>query len=141
MRTILIEPSLEEVTALHPTRRAVAKAIVEGSEFAFDYIPRIADDLSVVHREMVAINAVTGEDHAYVDLPYADYLLTDEWREFRQGILLRHDGCCVVCARKATHCHHRTYVNIGWEADGDCVAICRGCHGRHHGKTTKGRRR
>lgn len=102
--------------ALHPTRRMV-EAGLRGAypEFAYDQIPEVGSDLGA-------------------EITYTEYLATPEWREYRAAILARQGGVCATCPRDATHCHHRSYSSLGWEADGDCVGLCPDCHARHHGK-------
>jgi hypothetical protein len=115
--------------------------LARGESFAYDCIPEISDEFSGAYRETLAINEATGENHAYVELDYAQYLQTEEWREYRQAVLDRQENGCATCERDATHCHHRTYRHIGWEADADCVGLCVDCHGKQHKKRTRQRRK
>lgn len=106
---------------LHPTRRVVTMDLysvrLPGSrEFAYDAVPDIGPR-----------GAMT----------YAEYLQTPEWREYRAAVIVRQGGVCTMCPRRVAHCHHRTYANLGWEADDDCVGVCRPCHEKHHGKASR----
>lgn len=112
-------------TALHPTRRLVENAEADGNEFARDLIPIIDRDGSEGDPEWMT---------------YPEYLETDEWREYRQGVLDRQNRECATCERDATHTHHRTYKNIGWEADNDCVGLCQECHKKMHGRRRRRKR-
>jgi hypothetical protein len=66
---------------------------------------------------------------------YADYLASDYWRESqrRADALDRAERRCAVCnAAEHLDVHHRTYDRLGYESGADLIALCRGCHSRHH---------
>jgi 5-methylcytosine-specific restriction endonuclease McrA len=66
---------------------------------------------------------------------YADYLASDYWRKSlrRADALERAERRCAVCnAPGQLDVHHRTYDRLGYESGADLIALCRGCHSRHH---------
>lgn len=64
---------------------------------------------------------------------YRAYLQTDHWQHVRTRALERAAHRCQVCnASSELDVHHRTYVRLGAEADGDLTVLCRDCHGRFH---------
>jgi len=66
-------------------------------------------------------------------MPYKEYLKTDEWQITRQCFLEKADNKCQLCnTEKYLHVHHRTYENLGEEEDKDCIVLCRGCHAKFH---------
>lgn len=67
-------------------------------------------------------------------LPYAEYLKTDHWKEMRQRELKRAGFRCQVCniSRVQLHVHHRTYENRGNEQRGDLIVLCADCHETFH---------
>jgi hypothetical protein len=71
---------------------------------------------------------------AFKTMPYPDYLRTEHWQLVRQAALRRARWRCQVCnAPGRLDVHHRTYERRGQEWAADVVALCRGCHARHHG--------
>lgn len=64
---------------------------------------------------------------------YDAYLESDHWRDFKEryqksGASTR----CRVCGHPHTQLHHRTYQNVGNEAFGDVVPLCRPHHEAVH---------
>ena len=63
-----------------------------------------------------------------------------EWRKFREQMIRLHDGICAECGRGegvVLQVHHKVYFKgrKPWEYSYlDCELLCRGCHGRLHGK-------
>ncbi|MGH6964296.1 MAG: hypothetical protein ACREE0_07415 [Phenylobacterium sp.] len=64
-----------------------------------------------------------------------------EWFAFRADMIKLHDGQCTTCGRAepevVLQVHHRHYVpgRLPWQYGFDeCDVLCRGCHGREHGK-------
>jgi len=105
--------------ALHPTRR-----LVESLVSADRTLPELVGLIVPV----VGRNA--GRDP--MRPTYSEYLASEDWREYRAAIIARQRGKCATCPRDATHCHHRTYEHLGWEADDDCVGLCADCHRSYH---------
>jgi hypothetical protein len=71
-------------------------------------------------------------------LPYADYLQTTWWRIRRDRAIRRADGRCTRCDEpQELQVHHRTYANLGAEADDDLEVVCRACHEGHHFDTSR----
>ena len=69
------------------------------------------------------------------DFSYATYLESSHWRKIREEVLIRDCGRCRVCnVNRASQVHHLTYERIGRELTVDLIAICAGCHEKHHGK-------
>lgn len=114
------------MSALHPLRRQILDYLASPDEdarmFAMDTVPEIGDE----HAGSLA----AGEGHMH--LSYGEYLTTSNWLEYRAAIFARQGGKCATCPRDATHCHHRTYEHLGWEADEDCVGLCPDCHRKLH---------
>lgn len=66
---------------------------------------------------------------------YAQYLLSQEWRDKRQRVMRRAGGICEGCGTsKATQVHHLTYDHVFGELLFELVAICDDCHERAHGR-------
>jgi 5-methylcytosine-specific restriction endonuclease McrA len=64
---------------------------------------------------------------------YQFYLQSDHWKEVRRDALMRADHRCQLCNSETDlEVHHRTYARLGWEDEGDLIALCRDCHRRHH---------
>lgn len=63
---------------------------------------------------------------------YHDYIASHRWRtnEARLRELAMAGGKCRLCSSEAPplEAHHRDYVNLGDEQDGDLVALCGECH-------------
>lgn len=63
---------------------------------------------------------------------YADYLQSEQWKE-RARRERRFNPNCSMCNRKGElHVHHRTYVRVGNEAQGDLIVLCDDCHTIFH---------
>lgn len=71
-----------------------------------------------------------------VAMPYAEYLLTPEWKEKRRLVINRSDYFCDHCGRQPEkfHIHHLTYERVGREFTHDLQALCPECHRKEHGK-------
>ena len=68
-------------------------------------------------------------------MPYGEYLRTEEWQKCRLGALERAGKRCQLCGSgERLDVHHNTYVRRGCELESDVIALCRGCHARHHGQ-------
>ena len=61
---------------------------------------------------------------------YNEYLSSDLWAEIRARILSRDNHICVVCSKRATQVHHRSYrwFVLKGECDADLASMCKGCH-------------
>ncbi len=70
-----------------------------------------------------------------VNMPYAEYLLTPEWKLRREeAIRIAGDRCQICNGANSLDVHHRTYANRGFESASDLTVLCRKCHGTFHGK-------
>lgn len=116
---------------MHPWRRAYERALADPkeAEFADQMEPHISDEYVGCLADALA------HGDALTAMTYEDYLTTDGWLEYRAAVFARQGGKCATCPRDATHCHHRTYERVGWEADDDCVGLCRDCHAKLHAPT------
>jgi hypothetical protein len=66
-------------------------------------------------------------------MPYAEYLLTPEWRERAERAKARAGWRCQFCnSSERLEAHHRTYERRGAELDDDLVALCDRCHDGLH---------
>lgn len=70
------------------------------------------------------------------DMPYQDYLQSDEWSRLRALVIGRAGGACERCRRTAGewNVHHLTYERRGHENLEDLILLCRRCHAIEHGK-------
>lgn len=57
-----------------------------------------------------------------------NYYQSHHWKSFRTGPLERDGHRCVICNRKATQVHHRTYERLWNEQISDCYSLCDKCH-------------
>lgn len=64
-----------------------------------------------------------------------------DWHAFRADMIKLHGGRCLTCGRGepevVLQVHHKHYVagRLPWQYSFDeCEVLCRGCHGREHGK-------
>jgi hypothetical protein len=64
-------------------------------------------------------------------LPYADYLLTPEWRAARKQALARAGHRCQICAEhdEGVDVYHKTTERLGEESERDLIVLCSTCHG------------
>ena len=63
---------------------------------------------------------------------YHEYLKSDAWKE-RAKLERQQNPNCSLCNRKGMlHVHHRTYVRLGSEREGDLVVLCDECHELFH---------
>ena len=69
---------------------------------------------------------------------YAEYLKTEHWRAFRLKVLEFWSYKCCICKEAAKDVHHNCYARRYAEEITDCVALCRRCHTRVHGKMPDG---
>jgi hypothetical protein len=69
-------------------------------------------------------------------MKYSDQLKTNEWKDFRENILLQYKHTCICCgANKNLEVHHLSYHNdkYAWEYNiNDVVVLCRSCHENTH---------
>lgn len=70
------------------------------------------------------------------EMPYADYLQTNHWRDVRRRALLAAHYRCQIClSAVGLDVHHITYENLGDEQPEDLIALCagpNGCHKKQH---------
>lgn len=65
---------------------------------------------------------------------YQKAIHSPHWRAIRVIVLRRARGLCEWCQEPTARfqLHHITYKRLGKEWPDDVVALCRGCHERHH---------
>jgi hypothetical protein len=69
-----------------------------------------------------------------MDDKYKEYLLSNEWKEFRKKALEHHGKKCSKCDRtKNLQIHHLHYRNIFHEQLEDVIVLCRKHHEQEHG--------
>lgn len=71
--------------------------------------------------------------HALREMPYAEYLQTEHWRQVRERAFVHHGMRCGVCMK--THgleIHHIEYDRLGDELMTDVVPLCREHHQLQH---------
>jgi hypothetical protein len=67
-------------------------------------------------------------------MPYAEYLLTPEWKERRRLAISFAQSRCQSCGSdQRLEVHHLTYERVGKEWPGDLFVVCRPCHREIHG--------
>lgn len=67
------------------------------------------------------------------NMPYADFLATDYWRDTRGKALAAAEFRCQVCFSDGPlDVHHRTYERRGCEKLSDLTVLCRFCHDLFH---------
>lgn len=68
------------------------------------------------------------------EMPYSEYLKTEEWRARSLRCREQSGGKCALNQKHpAEHAHHRTYERRGLELADDLIALCSDCHKKHHG--------
>lgn len=73
-----------------------------------------------------------------VQMPYGDYLKTDEWKAKRDATVERDGGRCRLCySEKNLQVHHRTYSRRGNEDLNDLTTLCKECHEHFHSRVTE----
>jgi len=66
---------------------------------------------------------------------YSEYLITKHWKNLRLKIYERSNGLCEKCGDWLDgkfEVHHKTYVRIGNEREGDLQCLCHACHTAIH---------
>ncbi len=67
------------------------------------------------------------------NMPYRDYLVTEEWKETREWQLRFAKYKRQICnSNKKLNVHHRTYERIGCEYHRVLVVLCENCHKLYH---------
>ena len=67
------------------------------------------------------------------DMPYREYLRSQEWAKTRERALRLAGFRCRVCnGSSRLNVHHRSYERLGEEWDSDLTVLCKGCHGTFH---------
>ena len=84
-------------------------------------------------REIGARTTDNGEGGEMKNSEYGEYLLTKEWRKFRELALIKAGNACQVCnSTERLNVHHRTYENFGHERLEDVTVLCERCHKFYH---------
>jgi len=74
---------------------------------------------------------------------YDAHINSSYWKTVRKLVIARDGGRCLVCnTDKNLQVHHRSYKNVGNEAEnlGDLSTLCECCHGLFHSEKAKRRR-
>lgn len=92
--------------------------------------PGIEDELGS-HREEAAYAA---RQTFLREMPYQEYLRTDEWNAKRAHALISSGFRCQVCNASGVelNAHHRTHERRGHEKPEDLIVLCKGCHKVFH---------
>jgi len=70
---------------------------------------------------------------AVFPVEYGKYLRSARWKKKAAAARKRAGYRCQMCNRQAPlQVHHRTYERLGYEMPGDLIALCAGCHQKHH---------
>ena len=69
---------------------------------------------------------------------YLNHLKSTYWKAIKLE-RLKYDNCqCYSCKKPVTfytsHCHHKTYTNLGKETIKDVITLCSKCHSDEHSK-------
>lgn len=102
-------------------------------EYSWNEATKLGDMWRAVHADVYQMSV---ESHLKT-LAYGDFLKTPYWKAIAQKVRQRANWRCQMCnTKRALEVHHRSYDCHGREHDnlGDLIAICRECHGLHHGK-------
>ena len=69
-------------------------------------------------------------------MPYAEYLLSREWRATRAAALAWAGYRCQVCngGDEQLDVYHRVYTRRGYERPEDLIVLCRTHHALFHGR-------
>ncbi len=103
----------------------------------------IVDDPLLVRDQMLEARGTSDRQiiHSLVriiqlkEMPYDEYLKTDEWRVVANRAKSEYYGRCALDeTHTAQHAHHRTYVRRGRERRTDVIPLCRECHERFHNR-------
>jgi len=70
-------------------------------------------------------------------LKYADYLKTREWQEIRYFMREVFARCSCCNSTKSLDVHHNCYPTRGTERPIDLTLLCRKCHAKIHGRSTR----
>lgn len=79
-------------------------------------------------------------------IDYYTYLKSPEWLNIRLDFITNMDYTCQRCSQRyenslgLLHVHHLHYRSLGAEESEDLELLCKGCHAREHGITSKGKR-
>jgi len=66
---------------------------------------------------------------------YEAYLASDQWKQFRESVILRSGNRCEICETgQVEEIHHLTYTRIGNENLEDLLGVCQPCHRAIHSK-------
>lgn len=95
----------------------------------------VAESEGLHHANLLLFSAIA----ALRALPYGEYLRTDHWLDFREG-MLRAEPICQQChTAKSQQIHHLSYDYLGRERAADVLVLCADCHHEWH-ETHKGQR-
>ena len=67
---------------------------------------------------------------------YIEYIKSEKWREFKNGIIKKRGAKCEKCGKTdiMLHAHHLTYERFMNELESDIMILCVSCHEMEHGR-------
>jgi hypothetical protein len=136
MRLVTSEPNLEEFDVLLALREAQAEWQEDADRrFDLDDFSYRLDSFWQFIQQLDSDALLDRADPKYQPPNYLAYLQSKEWKARAWRCKNTAAYRCRLCDRAGRlHAHHRTYVNLGRELPSDLLALCRGCHKRHHNK-------
>jgi transcription elongation factor Elf1 len=67
------------------------------------------------------------------EMPYDEYLRTDEWNNIRSRAVRDAKLKCQRCGKRGKlHVHHLSYSHLGEERDNELLVLCVSCHSKYH---------
>jgi len=102
------------------------KPVVFGKNYCEDHAPKLNPVTYSVGKTKFSGNKSVEADH------YSVYIQSVEW-QVKSSLERTKNPNCSLCNRKGVlHVHHRTYVRLGEEKDGDLIVLCSDCHELFH---------
>lgn len=79
-----------------------------------------------------SIGKTTFSPNANPETQYQEYLQSDVWKEKAKNERQKNPNCSLCNRKGMLHVHHRTYVRLGNEKEGDLIVLCDECHSLFH---------
>ncbi len=120
-------PEMRKVLRITPDQLGIITVVYNRSKGDFDKCMDAVQKKSE-NKEFISKKEIKNNQFA----KYTDYLKSDYWRKHRQ-VALKQNRRCVLCNKRATHIHHRTYKRRGTPLEvKDIVSLCKFCHDLFH---------